>query len=294
MNIPTKRLESGFEMPVFGLGLWQMGGKRERDESNDEADVQAIRRAIDAGITHFDVAEGYGVGHAEELLGRAIKGYDRSKLFIASKVSEENQGYEGTLAACRASLSRIGVAYLDLYMLHRFPAPGLSIADTMRAMDELVDSGLVRHIGLSNVIPKRFDVAQSLTKHKIVVNQVHYNLQYREVEERQVLKHAQGSDVMLVAWRPLQKGGLPQSELVNELAEKYNRTPAQIALNWLISQDNVVTLAKMSNPRHLEENLGALDWTMNPEDVERIRREFPDQQLVSDTVPLDYPSDTEV
>lgn len=294
MNIPTKKLENGFEMPVYGLGLWQMGGRRERDESNDDNDIAAIRAAIDAGVTHIDTAESYGDGHAEELLGEAIKGYDRSTLFLASKVGETNQGYEGTIAACEASLKRIGTEYLDLYMLHAFPKPGISIEDTMRAMDELLERGLIRHIGVSNVTPHRFDVAQGLTKNKIVVNQVHYNVQYREVEDKGVLDHAQKNDVMLVAWRPLQKGTLADSSLVDELAKKYQKTPSQIAINWLISQKNVVTLAKTGNPEHLKENLGALDFTMESGDIERIRREFPDQQLVSDAVPLDYASDTEL
>lgn len=294
MEIPTKRLENGFEMPVYGLGMWQMGGKREVDTTRDAEEIAAIRTAIDMGITHIDTAESYALGHSEELLGEAIKGYDRSKLFIASKVSEVNQGYKGTIAACEASLKRVGTDYFDLYMLHRFPAKGLSIEGTMRAMDELLERGLIRNIGISNVTPHRFDVAQSFTKNKIVANQVHYNVQYREVEKLGVVKHAQENDVMVVAWRPLQKGALPESELISDLAKKYQKTPAQIALNWLISQSNIVTLAKTSNPDHLRENLGALDFTMDSDDIELVRTEFPDQQFVSDAVPLDYEADTEM
>lgn len=94
-----------------------------------------------------------------------------------------------------------------------------------------------------------------------------------------------------MAWRPLQKGILPETTLLKELAEKYGRTPTQIAINWLISQKKVVTLSKTSNPEHLHENLGALGWLMEDDDIERIRNEFPDQQLVSDAVPLDYEAD---
>ena len=106
-----------------------------------------------------------------------------------------------------------------------------------------------------------------------------------------MLKHCQENDVMLVAWRPLQKGILPESALLEELAKKYDKTPVQIAINWLISQDNVVTLSKTSNLDHLEENLGAFGWSMEAEDVELVRREFPDQQMVSDAVPLNYEAD---
>ncbi len=293
VTIPTKKLANGFELPVYGLGLWEMGGRWESETSQDEANISAIRAALDAGITHIDTAEGYGAGHAEELLAKAIDGYDRSRLIIASKVSSHNQAYGDLLRSCEASLKRLRTDYLDLYMLHRFPEPGIDIVDTMKAMDELVRQGMVKNIGLSNVTQRRFNTAQELTKNKIVCNQIHYNVQYRETEERGLLKYAQTNDVMLVAWRPLQKGTLLSAPLLGELAKKYNKTPSQIAINWLISQKNVVTIAKTSTVEHLMENLGAVDWTMKNDDIERIRAEFPDQKTVSDAVPLDYASDTQ-
>lgn len=291
MYIPTKKLDSGFELPVYGLGIWQMGGRWEADASKDNDEIKAIRAALDAGITHIDTAESYGNGHAEEILAEALKGYDRSKLIIATKVSASNQTYEGVHASFRASLNRMQLDYVDLYLLHRFPEPGIDIADTMRAMDELVEQGLIKNIGVCNMTPHRFDEIQKLTKNKLVCNQVHYNVQYREIEDKGVLNHSQNNDVMLVAWRPLQKGILPETTLLIELADKYNKTPSQIAINWLISQKNVVTLSKTSNVEHLHENLGALGWSLDDTDIERIRSEFPDQKLVSDAVPLDYEAD---
>jgi aryl-alcohol dehydrogenase-like predicted oxidoreductase len=291
MTIPTKKLKSGFTLPVYGLGLWQMGGRIERDTSQDETDVKAIRAALDAGITHIDTAESYGDGHAEELLGSVLPDYDRSKLIIATKVSAWNQGYDDLHRSFETSLKRIGTDYIDLYLLHRFPEPGIAIEETMRALDDLVEQGVIKNIGVCNMTPNRFNEAQKYTKNKLVCNQVHYNVQYREIEQTGVLEQCQNEDVMLVAWRPLQKGVLPNVELLSELASKYNKTPSQIAINWLISQKNVVTLSKTSNLQHLEENLGALGWTMDETDIERIRSEFPDQIDVSDAVPLDYEAD---
>lgn len=291
MSIPTKKLSNGFELPVYGLGLWQMGGRTEPDTSQDEIEIKAIRAALDAGITHIDTAESYGLGHAEELLGKSLEGYDRNNLLIATKASAHNQTYDGLHRSFKASLKRIGTDYIDLYLLHRYPEPGIPIAETMRAMDELVEQGLVKNIGVCNMTPSRFDEVQKHTKNKLVCNQVHYNVQYREIENKGVLHHSQQNDVMLVAWRPLQKGILPNSTLLNELASKYVKTPVQISLNWLISQDKVVTLSKTSNLEHLKENLGAVGWTMEADDIERIRKEFPDQHAVSDAVPLDYEAD---
>ena len=291
MNIPTKKLQSGFELPVYGLGLWEMGGRWEADASDDAKQITAIRAALDAGITHIDTAESYGNGHAEELLAQAMQGYDRSKVFIATKVSGNHQSSDDLRRSFEASLRRLKMEYVDLYLLHRFPEPGTPIEETMRAMDTLVDEGLVKHVGVCNMSVERFKAAQAAAKHKLVCNQVHYNVKYREMEDRGVLTYCQENDVMLVAWRPVQKGTLISSPLLIEIAQKYGKTPAQVAINWLISQQSVVTISKTSSIAHLKENLGALDWSLEPEDIERIRQEFPDQQLKSDAVPLDYAAD---
>ena len=292
MNIPTKRLANGFELPVYGMGTWKMGGdKYSVNTTNDSQDIEALQMAMQLGVTHFDTAEVYGVGHSEELLGQAINGIDRRKLTIATKVPGEHQGYDGVLRAVAGSLKRLGTDYVDLYMLHSFPDPGISLQDTMKALDELIAQGIVKNIGVSNLSPRRFAEAQKYSINPLVCNQLHYNVQYREVEVSGALNHCQTNDVFLVAWRPIQKGSLPIPPIIRDLATKYEKTPTQIALNWLVSQQNVVTIAKTSNVNHLKENLGALDWQMSPEDVEKIRQDFPDQQPISDTYPLDYPGD---
>jgi len=275
-------------MPVFGLGTWQMGGREERNPDNDdERDILAIRAAIERGITHIDTAEIYAAGHSEELVGQAIAPYDRSKLFIVSKVSSEHMRGEQVIAACEASLKRLGTPYLDLYLLHRHD-PVVALSETMEAMNKLVERGLICNIGLSNFNVASHQEAARYAATPIVATQVHYNLKYREPERSGLLEYYQKNDTLLIAWRPLSKGVLTSRgvPIVDELCAKYNKTPAQITINWLISQANVVTLSKASNIAHLEENLGAIGWEMEPTDVERLRREYPDQAEVSDVVPL--------
>src|SRR3990167_6976326 len=143
MNIHVKTLKSGFSLPVYGLGTWQMGGRWESDTANDKQDIDGIRAAIKNGITHIDTAESYGDGHAEELVGQVIKDFDRGKLIISSKVSGNNQGYDDLLRSFEASINRLGTDYLDLYLLHRYPDVGIPIIETMRAMDRLVQEGVV-------------------------------------------------------------------------------------------------------------------------------------------------------
>jgi len=189
--------------------------------------------------------------------------------------------------ACRKSLERLNTNYLDLYLLHQF-SKDFSLEETMKALVELKDKGFVKNIGVSNFNVEHLKEAQSYSKYPIVCNQVHYNLRVREVEQSGLLKYCQENDVMIVAYRPTEKSKLFETtpKIIEDMCKKYNKTFAQISINWLISQPNVVTLAKTRNPKHLEENLGAIRWQMDQEDIEKLRNEFPNQVNISDVVPL--------
>lgn len=287
MSIGEKKLKCGFKMPIFGLGTWMLGGDFERDpENNDQSDIASLICGMEHGFKHIDTAEMYAEGFAEEISGQAIKGHLRDNLFITSKVWSDDLSYDGVLRAAENSLKRLGTSYLDLYLIHKandhFP-----LAETMKALDRLMDEGLIKNIGVSNFSVERFKRAQQLSKHKIVVNQVHYNLASRE-PENELLEFCQKNDVMLVAWRPLAKGAIIDVEypFFDELCDKYHKTRAQIALNWLLSQDNVVTISTMRSTAHLEENIAALNWNMTNEDIEALRHGFPGQEKRLSTLSL--------
>lgn len=276
MIIEKKKLKSGFELPVFGYGTWQVGGREERDpDNNDRADINAIKTAIEMGITHIDTAEYYAGGHAEELVGEAIKGFDRSSLIIATKVWSSNLHYGDLLNSAMQSLKRLGTDYIDLYLIH-YPNPSIDIRESMEAMDHLVEKGYIKHIGLSNFSARQFREAQSCTANKIVCNQVYYNLMHRSPANDGTLEYARENDVMIVAWRPIEKGIFSRTKdsTLKKLCKKYGKTAIQIAINWLISQDNIVTISKSGNIKHLKENLGALGWKMDKSDVELLMRNF--------------------
>lgn len=294
MNIPLKKFVHDIALPVYGLGTWQMGGRWEVDSSNDAAEIQAIKNAIERGVTHIDTAESYGAGHAEELIGKALQGYDRRKIIIASKVSAHNQNYKDLLSSCEASMNRLCVDYLDLYLLHRYPEPGIDIKETMRAMDELVASGKVKNIGVCNMSVNRLKEVQKHTRNPIVCNQLHYNLACREIVERGVLEYCQQNNIAVVAWGPLEKGALESAEILNTLAGKYGKSPYQIALNWIMTQPGVVTIPKTTSLLHLDENLGALGWELEADDQAMLTKDYPGQYFASERVPLDYEADVEV
>ena len=284
-DVPWKSLKNGFAIPVLGQGTWRMGGVDTPDTSNDDADIAAIRRGIATGLCHIDTAEMYAGGHAEELVGIAMKGQGirRADYFLTDKVWKTHLRYDDVLRAAEASLKRLGTDYIDLYLIHQVN-PDVPEEETIRAMNRLKREGVIRHIGVSNFSEERLKRAQAASDAPIVANQLHYNLRIREIEQCGLLDYCRSQDIMVIAWRPLR--GLDLAlPLIVTLAEKYGKTPSQIALNWLLCQENVVTITKAANPLHLAENMGALGWALEKEDAKRLRREYP-AEAVSDAVPL--------
>lgn len=299
MTLPTKKSATGFELPVIGFGTWGVGGYFDRDLRNDDArDIAAIRHALDQGITHIDTAELYASGYSETLVGRAIEGRDRASFTIATKAWRHKQAYPLLLETCRGSLRRLKLDYVDLYYLHA-PSVDIPFEETAKALKELRADGLIRHYGVCNFKPETMQRLQDLLDAPIAVNQSHYSLVYREVEIAGLVEHCRKVGALFAAWRPLmwrkpydvnqpvasawQKGVYP---LLDKTAEEIGKTNVQTAINWLISQPNVIALVKSSNPQHIDEVLGAVGWEMPAAMIENLRAKFPGRRRVSDTVPL--------
>ena len=270
------------------MGTWMIGGAVARDpECDEDSAIESIRRGLTVNLNCIDTAEMYADGYTEALLGRAIQGFERSSLQIISKVSPQHLAYDDVLRSAEASLKRLGLDFLDAYLIHK-PNPEIPIEETMRAFRALQDQGMIRAAGVSNFSVNSMRAAQQAYGNRIVLNQVHYNLVYREPEVSGLLQYCQDNDILLMAWRPLEKGSILDNcpEILMEMCAKYDRTPAQVVINWLVSQNSVVTLSTMRSERSLKDNLGALGWKMKREDIERLRAEFPQQQKVSNREPL--------
>ncbi len=274
-----KMLYNGTKVPVIGLGTWQIGGRNEADSSRDRENVAAIKGAIRLGYTLIDTAEMYGAGHTEELVGEAITGHDRSKLFIVSKVMSRNLAYDDLLRSAKGSLDRLKTGYFDLYLIHG-PNPSIPIAETMRAMDYLVANGLARFIGVSNFSVAELEEAQKHTRNPIAANQVQYSLMVRNEStygpyrnmESETIPYCQRHSILVMADRPLHKGVLLQdaNPVLDELAAKYHKTKAQVAINWLISKEGIITIPMSMSEAHLRENLGAAGWKLEKEDMQKL------------------------
>ncbi|MEM0444339.1 MAG: aldo/keto reductase [Candidatus Caldarchaeum sp.] len=269
--------KTGESVAAVGIGTWGMGGREAADHRDDERCVEAIRTAVELGMNHVDTAEMYAAGHAEELVGRAVKSFSRDSVFIATKVWHTNLRYDDVIKSCKRSLERLQLKYVDLYMVH-WPNPRIPVAETMRAMERLVKDGLVRYIGVSNFDVKLLQEAmESLKSEEVVSNQVEYSLENRLVE-RELLPFCARNGVTVVAYTPLGKGRIPaeasantaRGRVLKRLADKYGKTPAQVALNWVVWNPSVITIPKAVRKEHLQENAGAAGWRLAEEDYEEL------------------------
>ena len=264
---------TGIEVPTVGIGTWEIGGGLSPDSSKDSEGIQAIRKGIELGMTLIDTAEKYADGHAEELVGEAIRSFSRDNLFIVSKVWPDHLQYNEVLKAAERSLERLDIKYLDLYLVHH-PNPDISLKETMAAMEELVERGMVKFIGVSNFnVDQMVEAKSYLTNYEITVNQLPYNLLDRDIE-KEVIPYCVKNHITIMAYWPLSKGQLAKDEFLSKIGEKYGKTSAQVAINWLITHENVIAIPKAVNPDHIQENAESANWRLSEEDIELISSHF--------------------
>jgi len=264
------RIGKDGEVDVLGYGTWLIGGDSSPDYSRDEYYVGVLRTAFELGYRLIDTAEYYGGGHTEELVGRALKGFNREEFFIVSKVWPTHLHYDGVLKAAENSLRRLGLKYVDLYLIH-WPNPSVPIGETVSALERLAEEGKVRYIGVSNFSVQQLKEAMEASrKHDIVANEVKYSVFDRRVEE-ELLPFARKNNVRIIAYTPLERGRGLSSPILEETAKRYGRTVNQVALNYLISME-AIPIPKAEKREHMLENLGAAGWRLKEEDLEKIRR----------------------
>ena len=255
------------QLPKLGFGTWTIGGQGH----DDERSRLALRSALELGYTHFDTAEAYAAGHAEELLGQAIRDMNapRHSLFITSKVSPEHLHYEDVLRCCEASLRRLGMDYLDLYLIH-WPGVGIKLEETFRALNRLVQDGKVRWLGVSNFNLKLLQKSAALCETPLLTDQVSYSVPDRKYVHNGVLEYCQQHDILLTAYTPLKHRMTGVNPTLKAIAAAHGATPFMVALAWLTTQPRVITIPMSSNPQHQADNLRAADMLLSEAEMEQL------------------------
>ena len=286
------------KVSVVGLGTWQFSeswGVTEYERAKAIVD-----KAFQVGINFFDTAAIYGKGKSEEFLGRAIKELGiRDDVVIATKLPGSFLSYRDVIKGTLRSLKRLGLEAIDLMQVHWPPCwHNFPTCEYMAALEKLVNMGVIRYIGVSNFSPELIDSANScLAREEVVSNQVRYNLVEKDAE-KEIIPYAEYYGMSVIAWSPLAKGALtgkytpenlpefadvrsddpvfhpenfPQVyevvKLLKQMGERYGKTPAQVALNWLInSSDVVIVIPGAKSPEQVEENAGAAGWKLSLED----------------------------
>lgn len=253
----TTTLHNGVKMPWVGLGVFKV-------QEGTEA-IESVRAAIKNGYRSIDTAAIY---QNEEGVGQGIKesGVDREELFITTKVWNSEQGYETTLQAFETSLNKLGLDYLDLYLIHWPGLDSSKFKETWKALEKLYKDGRVRAIGVSNFHVQHLQDLIQDAEIKPMVNQVEF---HPHLTQRELLAYCQSEGIQLEAWSPLKQGQLLNDPTIIEVAEKYQKSAAQIILRWDL-QNKVVTIPKSIKEHRIIENADVFDFEISAEDMDRI------------------------
>ena len=257
------KLNKGEKIPIIGFGTWQTPDGQVAEES--------VLAALNSGYRHIDTAAAYG---NEESVGAAIKksGINRHELFVTTKLWNSDHGYQNTKKAIDTSLEKLGLDYLDLYLIH-WPNPATMRdnwaelnAESWQAMEEAVQAGKIRAIGVSNFRKHHLDELLKTAEIKPAVNQNYLNPSDMQED---LVKYNDSLGIVNEAYSPLGTGGLLSNEVVNEIAEKYGKSPAQILIRWSLDH-NFLPLPKSVHPDYIKANADVFDFDIEPEDMKKL------------------------
>ena len=277
MSDRVVKLSNGLEMPIIGLGT-SLRGKATKCESNDF--VESVKHAISQGYRHIDTAKAY---NNEHLVGKAIKeaSVKREELFVVTKLYPEDMGYDKTVKAFEKSCKQLQVDYVDLYLIH---FPGLPLGgkkaqlteedakkqriETWKALEKLYDEGKCKAIGVSNFLKRHLDdlLNEPSLKIRPMINQCEFHPYYNNKE---LFDQCRELNIQFEGYSPLGKMNVLTDPLILDLAKKYGKTPAQIAIRWSI-QNNIVTIPGSTNHQRIEDNFNVFDFKLDDEDMTKL------------------------
>lgn len=246
----------GEKVPALGLGTWQITGK--------ECE-KAVKNALDIGYRHIDTAQAYD---NEERVGNAIRDsdVDRDDIWLTTKIWRSNFRHDDVLTSFEESLEKLKTNYVDLLLVH-WPHEQVPFRETLDAMAELVDEGKVRNIGISNFTSDQIDEAWEVSEKDIFTDQVEY---HPFLSQDAVLEQCRNYEMMLTAYSPLARGKVMGDSTLKRIAENHGKTEAQVALRWLIQQENVAAIPKAASREHQEQNFNIFDFRLSSAEMHEI------------------------
>lgn len=275
--------KTGFKASIIGMGTyydpgWIFSAKILKKQPNVDKHLEAIKAGLDGGINLIDTAELYS---SEDMVGKVIKGRNRDELFIATKVWRSHLRYDSLIKACRRSLKKLDTDYIDLYQVH-FPNGLIPIGETIKAMEHLVDQGMIRYFGISNFNLRQMEEAENATKkYEITSTQMNYSLAHRDIEE-DILPHCIKNNIAVLPYFPLAHGKLsdqgswPQEISAGIMKKHEIDKSSTLALAWLTSKWNgIFPIPRASNPDHVKDNVGAGMVKLDQDDMKVLDEAFP-------------------
>ncbi|MFB6271405.1 MAG: aldo/keto reductase [Salinibacter sp.] len=248
-------------IPALGLGTWQNTGPQ---------CAETVQTALEMGYRHIDTAQIYG-NEAEVGHGITAADVDREDIFLTTKIWRSNLQHDDVLRSVRQSLSQLGVDTVDLLLIH-WPHPRVPVKETLKAMTELRNEGLVRHLGVSNFTAAQLREAIRVAESPLVTDQVLYHPYKDQSAVRSVCAE---HDLALTAYSPLARGGVLSDEVLAQIGAQHDKSAAQVALRWLLQQDGIVAIPKATTRNHLADNLDVLDFSLSETEMNRIHNRRP-------------------
>lgn len=249
----------GTSVPALGLGTWQLTG---------QTCTETVQTALEMGYRHVDTAQAYG-NERQVGLGIEAADVDREDVFLVTKLDGSNRDARSVRQSTRESLHKLGTDFLDCLLIHWPNTPWMApLSETIDAMNDLVDEGTVDHIGVSNFSPTRLDRARELSDAPIFTDQVQYHPYW---DQRKLLDYCRIHDVLLTAYSPLARGGVLDDPALVTVGNRYDKSPAQVALRWLIQQEGVAAIPKASSREHLAANMAIFDFELTDAEMAWIR-----------------------
>jgi 2,5-diketo-D-gluconate reductase A len=255
-DMPIITFNDGNSIPQLGFGVWQVG--------NDEA-VSVVGEAIRAGYRAIDTAQGYG---NEEGVGKAVaaSGLGRDEIFITSKLTNSQHGYDKTLTAFMGTLGKLGVDWIDLFLIH-WPVPAQDkYAETWKAFVQLQKDGRIKSIGVSNFLPEHLERIIGETGVTPAVNQIEL---HPEFQQRDVRDFHKQHNIAIESYSPLGRGKLLGNTVIGEIARKHGKSPAQTILRWHL-QEGLIVIPKSVTPQRIADNIAVFDFELDADDLKRI------------------------